>query len=403
MRGRACMTRAETQFVVALDVGTSGVRCLISEGTGLNSSKVIGKARVGSRGIRKGEVVHFHDAMRSVKAAVERAAAMAGVKVVSVFATLGCGGVRGLNSRGMVHLDRGVKATSPEVVDRATAAACDVSIPSDRVKLHILPRGLSVDGLRCSRSGEGVLGEKLESEVHVITASREAAGKLEKVVNGAGYRLEKAAAEPLATGFAVLSEEERSRGVDLLKLGAGSTCLISFREGVPSHTSTLGVGGEHIVNDVAVATHVGTSEARQLWRNLGGGVECGVGDSLEDMGIEVAQARIQEILGLARAELAKTGHLRPAESGLRLWGTLSEIPGVVEQAGAVMMKSVRMGELFETQDILEAPQEKEYATAVGLLVYGWRYRCEADEFDLTAERPAMGWVGRALQRVAQIL
>ena len=70
---------------------------MISEGTDLKSSKVIGKARVGSRGILKGEVVHFHDAMRSVKAAVERAAAMAGVKVVSLFATLGCGGDRGLN------------------------------------------------------------------------------------------------------------------------------------------------------------------------------------------------------------------------------------------------------------------------------------------------------------------
>lgn len=395
------MTRAETQFVVALDAGTSGVRCLISEGTDLKSCKVIGKARVGSRGIHKGEVVHFHDAMRSVKAAVERAAAMAGVKVVSLFATLGCGGIRGLNSRGVVHLDHGVKAISPEVIDKATGAACDISIPSDRVKLHILPRGFSVDGLRCSRSGEGMLGEKLESEVHVITASRQAADKLEKVVNGAGYRLEKVAAEPLTTGFAVLSEEERSRGVDLLKLGAGSTCLISFREGAPSHTSTLGVGGEHIVNDVAVATHVETSEARQLCRSLGG-VGCEIGKPPEDVGVEVAKARIQEILGLARAELAKTVHLGPAESGLRLWGALSEIPGVVEQADG-MMKSVRVGELSKTRDIFEAPQEKEYATAVGLLIYGWRYRCEADKFDLTAERPATGWVVRAFQRVAQIL
>jgi len=396
------MTRAETQFVVALDMGTSGVRCLISEGTGLGTAKVIGKARVSSRGVRKGEVVHFHDAVRSAKAAVERAAAMAGVRVVSVFATLGCGGIRGLNSRGMVRLERGLRGIPAEAIERATAAACDVSIPSDRVKLHILPRGLSVDGLRCSRSGEGVSGEKLESEVHVITASLEAAEKLGKVINGAGYGLEKAAAEPLATAFAVLSAEERDRGVDLLKLGTGSTSLVSFRDGAPSHTATLGVGEEHVINDVAVATHVETSEARQLCRYLGS-KEWGGSSLLDDKGVEVAQARMREILGLTKAELAKTVHLGASEFGIRLWGALAESPEVAKQGDELTTKRAGLGGLFETNEIEDVPREEEYATAAGLLIYGWKYRREASEFDLTAEKAARGWVGRALQRVAQFL
>jgi len=396
------MSRAEMQFVVALDIGTAGVRCLVSEGMRPGSCRVIGKARVRSHGIRKGEVVHFHDAVRSVKGAVERAAAMAGVRVVSVFATIGCGGIRGLNSRGVVRLERGLKAISPEIVERAMSAACDVSIPTDRAKIHIVPRGLSVDGLRCSRSAEPVLGERLEGEVHVITAPREALDKLEKVVNGAGYVLERAVAEPLATSFAVLSESERHRGVDLLKLGEGSSFLASFRGGGPSHTWTVGVGREHVINDVAVATHVDTLEARQLCRSLDDGEGGGLEPSEETAG-GVAGARIRELLGLARTEVAKTQNLGPAESGLRLWGVLSESPGVVEQASAVVANKTRCDEAAFTVEILEIPQEKEYATAVGVLEYGWRCRTEAEKFDLAAERRAASWVGRALQRVTQML
>jgi len=394
---------AETmQFVIGVDVGTSGVRCLISEADVEGERRVIGEARVSSRGIRKGEVVDFHDAVMSVRSAVERASAMARVRAVSVFATLGCGGIRGLNSRGAVRLVGGKGRISEGVVNQALCAACDVSIPSDRVKLHAFSRGFSVDGLRCVERVGKATGERLEAEVHVVTAPREQVEKLERVVNGAGYKLEKAVAEPIAAGLAVLSEDDRGRGADLLKLGVGSTAVVGFRNGVPGYTWSLGMGADHIVNDVGVATGVDVEEARSVCSDLRVW-EDGSAQVKKAKGVHAARARLAEIMGVAQRELMKAGQVGGCGSGLWLCGWLSKVPGVLEEACAELPHTPRVPHAPGAGGIGEVPRVPEYEGAAGLLVYGWRYRLEACGFDLTAERREAGLFKRLLVRAAQFL
>src|SRR5207237_9639435 len=75
--------------------------------------------------------------------------------------------------------------------------------------------------------------------------------------------------EPLAGAECVLKTDERELGVCLLDIGAGSTELIVYHEGVVAHTGVIPIGGDHFTNDVAVGLRTTLAEAEKIKRNFG--------------------------------------------------------------------------------------------------------------------------------------
>ena len=70
----------------------------------------------------------------------------------------------------------------------------------------------------------------------------------------------------LACGDSVLQTDERELGVCLVDIGAGSTDLIVFHEGVVIHTGVIPVGGDHFTNDVAVGFRTPLPDAERSRR-----------------------------------------------------------------------------------------------------------------------------------------
>ena len=58
--------------------------------------------------------------------------------------------------------------------------------------------------------------------------------------------------EPLASGEAVLEEEEMKQGVVVADIGGGTTGIGVYLDGSVFHTSVLPVGGNHLTRDLVV-------------------------------------------------------------------------------------------------------------------------------------------------------
>jgi cell division protein FtsA len=379
----------QDRYLVALDIGSTKTCALIGEMDG-DAVKFVSLGAAESRGLRKGLIVNLDAAVSSIRRALEEAESVAGVPVESALVGVAGGHVRGLNSRGGITLGPRPRDVQREDVKRAVEAARSVSLPEDREVLHVLPQEFLLDAQGSIRDPMGMVGQRLEVNVHIVTASSAATQNLITAVNRAGVVVADTVLETLAAAEAGLTPDERELGCCLLDIGGGTTELLVYGGGVVRHTAAIPVGGDHFTNDLAVGLRTPIPEAEKIKREHA----CAFRELLrEDLAIEIAsvgdrpprtvfarmlgeivEPRAQELLALVRDELQRAGLDALISAGLVFSGGGSRLHGLVELAERMFAMPVRMVAPRGLVGLPEEISQPEYATAVGLLVYGARAR-----------------------------
>ncbi|MGE4605425.1 MAG: cell division protein FtsA, partial [Myxococcota bacterium] len=232
----------------------------------------------------------------------------------------------------------------------------------------------------------GMSGVRLEAKIHIVTAAVASAQNIVKCANKAGLNVMDIVLEPLASAEACLAEDERDLGACLIDIGGGTTDIAVFEDGSIKHTSVLGVGGFHISNDIAVGLRTPFDEAERIKKKFGvAAARFLAGDDIlsvpsvggrrprqmsRKMLCEIIEPRVDEILSLARQELAKEGLDGHFPSGVVLTGGASSLEGIGELAEEVFEAPVRQGiptHVGGLQDVVRGPM---YATGVGLALIG---------------------------------
>ena len=137
-------------------------------------------------------------------------------------------------------------------------------MPADREILHLLPQEFILDDQPGIHDPIGMVGTKLEVNLHLSTCSGGVAQSVVTCANRAGLEVVDTVYEGLASAESVLSADDRELGVCLADVGASTTELVVFFEGSVAHTAVLPIGGDHFTNDLAVGLHVTQTEAEQL-------------------------------------------------------------------------------------------------------------------------------------------
>jgi cell division protein FtsA len=271
-------------------------------------------------------------------------------------------------------------------VRRVIDAAKAVAIPMDREVIHVIAQEFIIDEQDGIREPLGMSGVRLEAKIHIVTAAVTSAQNIVKCANRAGLNVMDIVLEPMASAEAVLSDDEKDLGVCLIDIGGGTTDIAVFEQGSIKHTSVIGVGGYHITNDIAVGLRTPFDEAERIKKKFGVAASRFLsGDDVlsvpsvggrrprqmsRKMLCEIIEPRVDEILSLARQELAKEGLENRIPSGVVLTGGCSSLDGMPELAEEIFEAPVRRGvpeRVGGLQDVVRGPM---YATGVGLALYG---------------------------------
>jgi cell division protein FtsA len=134
---------------------------------------------------------------------------------------------------------------------RVLEAAGQISIPTNRQIIHVLPRGYWVEGTDPVSDPVGMFGGRLDAEVHIVSGAVSAIQNLTKCVEGAGVQVDDVILESIASATSVLHDQERLQGVTLVDIGGSTTSLAVFDEGTIAHTACLPIAGSHLTHDLA--------------------------------------------------------------------------------------------------------------------------------------------------------
>jgi len=382
------------RYIIALDVGSTKTCALIAE-IDDEQVKFLSLGAAESKGLRKGLIVNLDSTVSSIRRAVEEAEGVANVPVESAVIGVAGSHVRGVNSRGGVTLGNRARDIDRDDVRRAIDAARNISLPEDREVLHVLPHEFMVDAQDGIRDAIGMVGHRLEANVHLVTSSIAATQNLVTAANRAGILVNDTVLEPLASAESCLTQDERDLGCCLLDIGGGTTELIVYGGGVVRHTGAVPVGGDHFTNDLAVGLRTPIPEAEKIKRRHG----CAATSLLhEDTSIEIAsvgdrpprtifarmltdiiEPRTMELLSLIREDLRRAGLDRQIPAGFVLAGGGARLNGLVELAEQTFHLPVRVAEPKGLADLPEQVAQPEYATVVGLVIYGAKTRRNAQQ------------------------
>src|SRR5260370_11403560 len=375
-----------------MDIGSTKTCVLVEEVDG-ELGRFLARGAAESKGLCKGLIVNLDSTVSSIRRAVEEAESVANVPVEEALIGVAGGHVRGVNSRGGITLGQRPRDIERDDGRRAGDAARNIPLPEDREVLHVLPHEFRVDAQNGIRDAVGMVGQRLEANVHLVTSSVAGTQNLVSAANKAGILISDTVLEPMASAESCVTQDERDLGCCLLDIGGGTTELLVFGGGVVRHTSSVAIGGDHFTNDLAVGLRTPIPEAERIKRRHGcaasafmkgnGAIEiASVGDRpprtiFAHMLTDIIEPRAIELLSMIRDDLQRAGLDGQIPAGFVVSGVGARLHGLLGLAQESFHLPVRIAEPKGLAAMPEQVAQPEYATVVGLVLCGAKARRSA--------------------------
>ena len=405
-----------SNIIVGLEIGTSKICAVVGEQNpdpakaGLN---IIGLGQARSRGVRKGELVDTQQAEEDVRNAIVEAEQMADVEIRSVYLGVTGGHIRGFNNRGVHPVVSADREISDDDVQDVIKNAKAINLPTENSVVHAIRQHFFVDGQDGVTNPVGMLGSRLEVDMHVVHGNTNRLQNAIRLVKGMQLEVDEIVFNGLASSLALLTNEQKELGALVIDIGGGTTDYVVYTDGVIKHTGVLAVGGDHVSNDLAYGLKVPLSRAEKLKLEHGSAladdaakgqtvtITNELGLPLKTVNIEhlrrIMSLRLEEIFQLVAQDLDQLGLLDYLRAGVFLCGGGARVPHIAQLAEPILQMPVSLGQTNSVSGLKSALGQPEFVTGIGLAKFG-SFKARKREGKPSLAQGIKGALGRFLQR-----
>jgi cell division protein FtsA len=376
----------DSNIIAGLEIGTSKICVVVGEQNADGGLNIIGLGQARSRGVRKGEIINPEQVEEDLRAAMFEAEQMANVEIRSVYLGVSGGHIRGFNNRGMHPVVSADREISADDVDDVVKNAKAINLPAENTVIHAVRQHFFVDGQDGVTNPVGMLGARLEVDMHVIHGHANRLQNVIRLVRATSLEVDEIVFNGIASAIALLTGEQKELGALIIDIGGGTTEYVVYSDGVIRHSGVLAVGGDHVSNDLAYGLKVPLSRAEKLKLEHGCALvaESAKGQTISitnELGLELKRVnvghlqrimslRLEEIFQLIAQDLEAVGLTDYLRAGVFLCGGGSRVPGLVTLAENVFQMNVAPGHASAISGLTTALDQPEFATAIGLVKFG---------------------------------
>jgi cell division protein FtsA len=379
----------ESDIIVGLEIGTSKICAVVGEqnadpaSAGLN---IVGLGQSPARGMRKGEIVDAAQAEECVRNAIVEAEQMADVEIRSVYLGVAGGHIRGFNNRGVHPVVSADREISEDDVQDVIKNAKAINLPAENTVVHAVRQHFLVDGHDGITNPVGMLGARLEVDMHVVHGNTNRLQNSVRLVKGLQLEVEEIVFNGLASSLALLTNEQKELGALVIDIGGGTTDYVVYSDGVIKHTGVLAVGGDHVSNDLGHGLKVPLSRAEKLKLEHGAAlvdklvksqtitIVNELGLPLKTVNVEhlqrIMSLRLEEIFQIIASDLEQAGLTDYLHAGVFLCGGCARVPQIAKLAELILQMPVSLGQTNSISGLKSALDQPEFVTAIGLAKFG---------------------------------
>jgi len=396
---------ARDHILVGLEIGTSKICVVVGDSKPDGSIKILGVGQAPSRGVRKGEIVDFDTAQKCVHEALVDAEEKSDVMIQSVYLGVTGAHIDSFNNRGMVAMPEDQEEITEADCDSVRTSAREVSIPSQNMFIHSILQHYYVDGQEGILNPVGMMGHKLEADFHIIHGIGTRVKNAVRCVKEIPLEVEDVVFTPLAAAQVVLNQHQKNLGALAIDIGGGTTDYLMYVDGAVRQSGSLGIGGDHITNDISMGLRIPMARAEKL-KIEEGSVTLGMslpGETVtlkDDSGFAgkeveretlntIIHMRVRETMELLRRQLEAGGDLHLLGAGIFITGGSSLLRGIDALAQEIFELPVHITHAQTMSGLTSAFENPQFSTAIGLIKYA-----QAVQMD----RPS-GWLSKFAQKI----
>lgn len=394
--------------IVGVEIGTTKTVALVGEWRDDNCVMITGMGEHPSAGIRKSSVIDLESASVCLRTALSMAEESAKVSIGDVHLAISGGHIQSQISRGTIPVmsrDRGISRSD---MSQVMEVARSVNLPTNREVLHALCQNFIIDGQLHAINPEGMEGSQLSLDMVVVHGMRVYVDNLLNIAKSIPVQVHDVVFSGMASALAVLTTEQRKSGALVIDIGGGSTSFFAYADGTTATAGSVGLGGDHITNDISYAFSIPTSQAERL--------KCEHGSAVMDQSVAsqritlppeggfpgqtvglralhtVINARMDEIFGIVRKHLDTHRLLHHFGAGVVITGGGAALPGVTTLAENLFNLPCAVGTPRNISGLGMISEHSRYATCTGLVQYGFKAMME--ERSSQGLRGLLGWLLR---------
>lgn len=378
------------KIVVGLDIGTTKICAIVGRKNEFGKLEVLGMGKAESEGVVKGIVFNIDKTVYAIERAIKEAGDQAGIDIGVVNVGIAGQHIKSFIQHGGITRSAKEEEITIDDVERLTQDMYRMVVPPGSQIIHVMPQDYMVDYEEGIKEPVGMSGVRLEADFHIITAQTNAINNVNKCVRRAGLEIEDLILEPLASSLAVLSDEEKEAGVCLIDIGGGTTDIAIFYDNIIRHSAVIPFGGNIVTNDIKQGLMVLPQQAEQLKTRFGKAIseEASPNEIVSIPGIRnrsskeistknlanIIQARMEEIIEMAHAEIISSGFENRLAGGIVITGGGAQLSNLKQLVEYMTGMDTRIGYPNEHlgKGKVEVVKSPMYATAVGLVLAGFR-------------------------------
>ena len=368
--------------ILAIDIGSTKICAIIAE---IKDSEVTiqGHGISKSQGVKKGAITNIELASKSIKKAINDAKRIAGSNITSATVSISNAYAKSLQSTGIVNIPH--KDISIKEINRVMQTALyNANVPTEYDIIHVLPYNFRVDDQDFIEDPFGMNASRMEVDVNIIMTQKSNLSNLQKAVRSAGVEIDGIVLSGYASAIATMDEDEKELGVAVIDLGGQTSNLVIHTGNSIRYNDFLGVGSNHITNDLSMALHTPLQIAENVKVRHGSLIESSneiielpiIGDeeSRNGVSLEVVHSvifsRVEEALMILSKSLEKSALKEQIGAGIILTGGMTKLKGIRELAQAIFTgMPVRVGYPDNVNGLFDELKDPAFSTVVGLLLY----------------------------------
>jgi len=372
-----------SETILAIDIGSTKICAVIAEISDFDEVTIQGHGITKSQGVKKGVITNIELASKAIKKAITDAKRIAGSNITSATVSISNAYAKSLNSTGIVNIPN--KEISIKEINRVMQTALyNANVPHEYEVIHVLPYNFRVDDQDTIEDPFGMNASRMEADVNIIMTQKSNLSNLKKAIRSAGVDINGIVLSGYASSIATMHDDEKSLGVALIDIGGHTSNLVVHTGNSIRYNDFLGVGSNHITNDLSMALHTPLQIAENVKIRHGNLLENSneiielpiIGDEDNHNGISleivhsVIFSRVEETLIILAKSLEKSGLKEQLGAGIILTGGMTKLKGIRELSQAIFAgMPVRVASPKEINGLFQELRDPAFSTALGLILY----------------------------------
>lgn len=374
-------------YIVAIDLGSSNVAVAVGRKDENDKIRIEAVSVKKSKGVVQGEVKNVEQAAQSIKEAVAEVEEKLGIRIEEAYTGISGNHIKCAKHPYYVYVSGKDGEIFEEDVRKLNDSMRGVQAPDGYQLMHIIPQHYLVDNDEEVADPVGMFGKTLGSTFNLIIGENIIISRLEKAFQKINIRQKSLFINPLAMAEAVTFPDEKDLGVAVVDMGAGTTDLCIYQDGIVRYVGVIPMGADTINKDIR-SYGIMERYVEELKVKYGCAMSSLVdGEKLVKVPgrtphdhkeisfknlASIIEARMLDVIDYVMAEIKAAGYENKLSAGIILTGgasMLQELKTLAEEKTGMDVR-IASPEILISDESKEIASDTRLASAIGVLHLG---------------------------------